>query len=150
MAICQNEAEITKAIWEAKAHCGAAIREAEACCAADIREAESHCVDHAHTIQQSHSNNMQCLKREAIEEEGKNCQSFLAACGIALQICPPQVQGVLMYPLQLLTGNMSLATLLAIPARCQLRGRNPPHDFLFNHPCATHTLPGDQTMTPFT
>ena len=71
MAICQNEAEVTEAIREAKAHCGAAIREAEACCAADIREAESHCVDHAPTIQQSHSNNMQCLEREAIEEGGK-------------------------------------------------------------------------------
>ena len=33
---------------------------------------------------------MQHLEREAIEEKGKNCQSFLAACGMALQVCPPQ------------------------------------------------------------
>ena len=131
-AICQNEAEATEAIREVKAHCGAAIREAEITvreaeghctttiteaevhCAADIREAESCCVDHAHTIQQCHSDHIQCLEREAIEEEGKNCQSFLATCGMALQVCPPEAQGVLMCPLQLLMGNMSLATLLAI------------------------------------
>ena len=87
-AICQNEAEATEAIREVKAHCGAAIREAETChattvreaeghctttitqaetcCAADIREVESHCVDHACAIQQSHSDNMQCLEMEAI------------------------------------------------------------------------------------
>ena len=92
-AIHQNEAKATKAIREVKDHCGAAISEAdtchattvreaeghcittiteaEACCAADFREVRSHCVDHAHAIQQSHSNNIQCLEREAIEEEGK-------------------------------------------------------------------------------
>ena len=72
MALHQNKAEATEAIREAKAHCGAAIR-----------EVESHCVDHAHTIQQSHSNNMQHLEREAKEEEEKDCQSFLATCRLA-------------------------------------------------------------------
>ena len=43
---------------EANVHCGSAIRVAEAHCAADIREVESHCAGHAHTIQQSHSDNM--------------------------------------------------------------------------------------------
>ena len=54
------------------------------------------------------------MEREAIEEEGRNCQSFLTACRVALQVCPPEACGVLMCPLQLLMGNMSLAALLAI------------------------------------
>ena len=147
MAICQNKPEATEAIREAKGHWGAAIREAEtqhattireaeahctttiteveACCAADIREAESLCADHAHTIWQSHSNNMQHLEREAIEEEGKDCQSFLATCRIDLKVCPPEAHGVLMCPLQLLMGNMSLATLLAIPSQVSTAREEP-------------------------
>ena len=38
-------------------------------------------MDHAHAIQQSHSDNIQHLEREAIEEGGKDHQSFLATCG---------------------------------------------------------------------
>ena len=72
-------------------------------------------MEHAHILQQSHSDSMQGLKREATEEEGRDNQSFLTACGVVLQVCPPEVHGVLMLPLQLLTGNMSLAALLAIP-----------------------------------
>ena len=113
-AIHQNDTEASKAIRGTKVHCGSAIREVEACCAADIREVKSHCVGHACTIQQSHSDNMQCLERVAIEEEGKDCQSFLATYRMALQACPPEAQGVLMCPLQMLMGNMSLVTLLAI------------------------------------
>ena len=43
MALCHNEAEATKAIKEAKAHCGAVIREVEACHTTDIREVEVQC-----------------------------------------------------------------------------------------------------------
>ena len=70
MAFCQNEAQTTEAIREVKAHCGAAIREAQATCATAFREAETTCADHAYTIQQLHSNTMQCLEREAIEGGG--------------------------------------------------------------------------------
>ena len=49
---------------------------------------------------------------EALGKEGQDCQSFLEACRAALQACPPEAHGVLMYPLQLLTENMSLASLL--------------------------------------
>ena len=82
MALHQNEAKATKAIREAKVLCGAVIREVESCC-----------VDHAHTIQQSHSNNMQHLEREAIKEEEKDCQSFLATCGMALWASPWKPEG---------------------------------------------------------
>ena len=112
MAIHQNEAEATEAIRKAKVHCGAAIKEvethhattireadahctttimeAESCCATDNREAESNCVDYACIIQQSHSDNIQCLEKEAIEEEEKDHQSFLATCGTAMQVCHPE------------------------------------------------------------
>ena len=121
MALHCNEAKTTKAIKEAKAHCGAAIRkeeahhttlvrevetccttlirevedncativvEAEVCCTADIRKAESHCMEKAHSIQQSHAENMQHLELDAIEEEGRDCLSFLTACRVALQAFP--------------------------------------------------------------
>ena len=104
VAIREAETHSTTNIREAEAHCTTTIREteahssitimgAEACCAADIRDAESQCVDHACAIQQSHSDNMQHLEREAIKEEGKDCQSFLAACGMALEVCPPEAHG---------------------------------------------------------
>ena len=76
-----------------KAHCAAMFQDAEAMCAVTIREVETTCVDHACTIQQSHSYSMQCLEREAIEKEGRDCQSFLATCGMALQACPQKPEG---------------------------------------------------------
>ena len=69
--IREVEAHCTTTIREAEGHSSTAIMEVEVHCAIDIREAESHCADHAHTIQQSHSNSIQCLEREALEEEGK-------------------------------------------------------------------------------
>ena len=81
-------------------------------CAVAIRWAETACADHANTLQQSLGESMQDLEQKAIEKEGWDHQSFLEACRAALQACPPEAHGVLMYPLQLLTGNMSLATLL--------------------------------------
>ena len=57
---------------------------------------------------------MQHLEMEAIEEEGKDCLSFLIACGTALQASPPGAHGVLMTPFHLLMGNAPLATLLNI------------------------------------
>ena len=97
IALHQNEAEATQAIREAKTHCGTTIREAEASCAtyireaeaycattitkaealcaAEIRKAESCCADHAHSIQQLHAADMQCLEMEAMEEEGEVASS---------------------------------------------------------------------------
>ena len=136
VALHQNEAEATKAIREAKAHCGATISEADACftthvreaeanctsiimgveapCTAGIRKVESHCAEHAHFIQQLHGDGMQHLEVEAMEEEERDHLSFLAACGMALQVCPLEACEVLMGAIHLLMQNMSLATLLAI------------------------------------
>ena len=92
-------------IEEAKGLCTAMIWDAEAKCAATIREAETSCTDHTHTLQQYLDENMQDFECEAIEKEGWNHQSFLEACGAALQACPREVWGLLMYPLQLLMGK---------------------------------------------
>ena len=113
-AFHQNETQTTEAIKEAKAHCATVIQDAEATCAAVIREVEATCAECMCTIWQSHGESMQDIDREAIAEEGRDCQSFLIACGAVLWACPPEAHGILMYPLQLLTGNMSLAILLAI------------------------------------
>ena len=104
----------TAAIREAEAHCTTMIQDAEVTCTAAIRDAKATCADHTHTLQQSHGVSMQDIEREAIEEEERDCQSFLTACRVALQVCPPETCGILMYPLQLLMGNMSLATLLVV------------------------------------
>ena len=146
MALHQNEAKATKAIKEAKAHCGAAIREAEAHHTTVIREVEdncttiaaeaeahcttnirkaSHCMEKICSIQQLHAEDMQHLETDTIEEEERDLLSFLATCGVALQACPLEACGVLMSPLQLLTGNILLATLLNIPPRCTSPGKNP-------------------------
>ena len=47
-------------------------------------------MEHAHNLQQSHGECMQEMEREAIEEEGRDCQSFLTACGVALQAWSPR------------------------------------------------------------
>ena len=60
---------------------------------------------------------MQHLEIEAIEEDGKDCLSFLIACGTALLTSPPEAHGVLMTPFHLLMGNVPLANLLNVPPR---------------------------------
>ena len=66
-------------------------------------------MENVQSIQQSHTEDMQHLEMDAMEEEGRDHLSFLATCGKALQACPQEVHGVLMGPLQLLMGNIPLA-----------------------------------------
>ena len=68
---------------------------------------------------------MQTLEDEAVEEEKHACQSFLQACGAALQACPNAALGVCMYPIHLLTGNMSLTSLLMAALQLTIRSRDP-------------------------
>ena len=95
--------------------CATTFAEAEASCTTDIRKAESHCHERVHSIPKSHDEDMQHLEMDTIEKEGRDCLSFLAACGVALQACSPEACGVLMGPNQLLMENIPLATLLNIP-----------------------------------
>ena len=67
-------------------------------------------------MEKSHKESMLEVECEVIAEEGWGCQAFLEACGAVLWTCPPEAHGVLMYPLQLLTGNVQLAAILGMPA----------------------------------
>ena len=99
-AVIQDvEAMHAATVHDAETMCAAAICNAEGMCAAAIREAETINVDCTHILQQPHGESMQDIEREAIEEEGWEHLSFLNACGAALQPCPPEACGVLMYPL---------------------------------------------------
>ena len=53
------------------------------------------------------------LECEALVEEGCDCQVFMEACSATWWACPLNAHGVLIYPLQLLTGNVLLAAMLA-------------------------------------
>ena len=112
-------------------------------------EVEAHCVDHAHAIQQLHMTSIQHLEMEAMEEEGRDCLSFLATYGAALQACSLEACGVLMCPLQLLMGNMSLATLLALSPGLYCQGGIYPCDFPSNYSCGIWVLLRNQMATPF-
>ena len=92
-ALHQSKAKATEAIKEAKAHCAAVIQDAEATHAVAIREVEITCAGHTCTLQQSLGESMQDLECKAIEKEGQDCQSFLEACRVALQACPPKPMG---------------------------------------------------------
>ena len=56
----------------------------------------------ASKLQWQHQEAMQNLEEEALEVEKDACQSFLWACGVALQACPNEALAKLMYPLHLL------------------------------------------------
>ena len=59
-------------------------------------------------------------------KEGYTCLSFLEACGAALRACPIEAHGVLLYPLQLLMGNILLASLLTATPQPAPLAREPP------------------------
>ena len=102
-------------IKEAEADCAHTLAEAENSCSTAIREAESWGTSQAHSIQQSHAKDIQCLEAEAIEEEKRDCLSFLAACGTALRASPPEAHGIMVTPFHLLLGNAPMSVLLSIP-----------------------------------
>ena len=91
-------------------------KEAEIYCSAAIKEVEANCAIHACTLQQSHKESMLDLEHEVIAEEGWDHWAFVKACGAVLWACPPKAHGVLMYPLQLLNGNVPLASILGMLA----------------------------------
>ena len=101
-------------IKEIEDDCTHTLAEAENCCSTAIREAESRGTLKAHSIQQSHANDIQCLEAEAIEEEGKDCFAFLTTCSTALRASPPKACGIMVTPFHLLLGNAPTFTLLSI------------------------------------
>ena len=77
-------------IKEAGANCAHTLAEAETHCSTAIREAESQGASQAHSIQQLHAKDIQHLEAEAIEEERRDCLTFLAAWSTALRASPPK------------------------------------------------------------
>ena len=144
---CQNEIKTSEAIREVKAHYATAIsdaksasatamRKADAACSAStskmeavhttaVRKAEAASVVQASKLQQVHQETMQNLEDEALKVEKCAHQSFLQACGAALQACPNEALGKPMYPMHLLTGNMSLPSLLMATLPLTIRSGDP-------------------------
>ena len=143
----QNEINLAEAIREVKARYDAtisdakstyatAIRKAEAACSAStsevkvihatrIRKAEAVNVVQASKLQCQHQEAMQNLEEEALEVEKHSWQSFLQACGAALQACPTNALGKLMYPLHLLMGSLSLPGFPLATLPLTLRSKDP-------------------------
>ena len=117
---CQNEIDTSEAIREIKAQYAAMVGDAEATYrtairkveaiylastseaevirATGIRKAEATNAVQASKLQKQHQEAMQNLEEEALEEEKHVHQSFLQACGAALQACPNNTLAKLMYP----------------------------------------------------
>ena len=144
---CQNETEASKAINGVEAHYTVALhntkavyaaamkeaedthlastREAEATHVTAVREAEATRAVQTSKLWQTHLENMWTLEDKALKEERHSCQSFLWACGVAFQACPHKALGILMNPIHLLTGNMSLTSLLTAAPQLPISSRDP-------------------------
>ena len=84
--------------------------EVEAACTTAVRKAEAASVAQASQLQQVYQETVWNLEDEALGVEKHAHQSFLRACRVALQACPNEALGRLMYPIYVLTGNMSLSS----------------------------------------
>ena len=72
------------------------------------------------TLQKVHQESTLAQECQVMEEERLACQAFVEAFGVAMGSCLPESQGALLYPLQLLTGNVLLAALLRMSVTAQL------------------------------
>ena len=86
-----------------------------------VREAIAHCSTAATALKEAYKSNVMALEWEAKAEEGKEHQAFAEAFWAVMKACPPEAQGTLMYPLQLLTGNVLLAALMGMTTVAQLQ-----------------------------
>ena len=124
-SIHEAKAPYVVAIREAETNCSTPIMELEGGHTTAIREVEVACMTHAFDLQRAHGETILALESKAIKEDGWAHQSFLWACGVALQACHMEALGVLMYPIQLLTGNMSLTSLLMATPQQTISPRGP-------------------------
>ena len=79
----------------------------------------------ASKLQWQYQEAMQNLEEEALEVDKHVHQSFLWACGAALQACPNEALAKLMYPLHLLMGSSSLPSPLMVTSPLITRSKNP-------------------------
>ena len=101
-------------IKEIEVICAHALAEAENTCSSAIQDAESQGTSQAHSIQQSHTKDIQHLEADATEEEGRDHLAFLSTFGATLRASPPKACGIMVTPFHLLLGNAPTATLLNI------------------------------------
>ena len=113
--ISKAKVQHTACIKEIEDDCAHTSAEAENCCSPAIQDAESQGTSNAHSIQQSHAKDIQCLEAETIEEEGRDCLTFLTACSAALRANPSKAHGRMVTPYHLLRRNAPMSALLSIP-----------------------------------
>ena len=92
-----------------------------AVCHNDAQLAKAKTCHAATALQLAHLDNISALNHEAMAEEGQKCQAFIKKFSASLQACPPEDHWALMYPLQLLIGNIPLVPLLGMPPAAQLQ-----------------------------
>ena len=112
LAMHMNEVQATKAIKEAEMQPHSQDQRGwVAPCTTRIKEAEVCCTTNSCVLQQTHGESMLALKQcKAIAEEGWDCCAFVEASVVALLACLHlKPCGAMIYPLQLLTGNVPLA-----------------------------------------
>ena len=114
MALCQNEFKTTESIKEARAVCTHSIQEAKTHCSTVIRKVEAPGASQAGSIQQSHTKVIQCLEKEAIEEESKGRLNFLSACQATLRASPPKSCGMLVSSYHISLGHVLTSHLFSI------------------------------------
>ena len=147
-ALSDAKATHAAVIREAEAAFSVSTRGAEVIHASAVRKAEAASVAQSSKLQQVHQETIQTLEDEAIEEEKCAHQSFLWACGVALQACPNEALGVVMHPIHWLTGNMSLTSLLMATPQLTIRLRDPiSSPVLLQVACHHYTLYWDQVAT---
>ena len=112
-----NEADVLHDIHikEIEDDCTHASAEAKNCCLSAIQDTKSQGTSNAHSIQQSHTKDIQHLEAEAIEKEERDCLAFLTTCSAALRANPPETHGIMVTPYLLLLGNAPTSALLSIP-----------------------------------
>ena len=111
MDLCQKELNLNA---ELAAHLSE-VQTAEA-----IKQAKVHGATVAYKLQQTHKESVLVLECQVTQEERQAHQAFVEAFGAAIGACSPKNCGTLLYPLQLLTGNVPLAALLGMLATTQL------------------------------
>ena len=90
MLLSEAKGQHTTHIKEIEDNCTPTLAEAENCCSTAMKEAESRSASKACSIQQSHTQDIQCLEAEAIEEEGRDHLAFLTICGTVLRAALPR------------------------------------------------------------
>ena len=124
-ALSNAKAAYVTAMRKAETAHSASTSEPEAVHATAVRKAEAASVVKASNLQQVLQETMQNLDGEALVVEKHTHQSVLQACAVALQACPNEALGKLMYPIHLLTGNMSLTGLLTATLPLTIRSQDP-------------------------